>query len=211
MNRGLFEFKNWEQSAVLQSRLASEIVEESPPHFRPRRVCGLDMAYRDDRGFVSAVVWDMESATVLSSSHASGTVDVSFVPGFLSFREGPMVVALARKIAKSVDVFLIDGHGRAHPRKFGLACHIGLALQRPTIGVAKSHFYGREEGENIVGPDGELIGKMVETEGRTLYVSVGNLIGPEDAAHIVRNCIVDRVCVPLREAHLGAVKLRRAS
>src|SRR2546427_172048 len=63
MNRGLFEFKNWEQAAVLQSRLASEIVEESPPRFRPRRASGIDVVYRDDRGFASTFVWDMESAT----------------------------------------------------------------------------------------------------------------------------------------------------
>jgi len=75
----------------------------------------------------------------------------------------------------------------------------------------KSQFYGREEGENIVGPDGQLLGKMVETGGRTLYVSVGNLIDLHDAVNIVRSCIVDRDCVPLREAHLGAVELRRAS
>ncbi len=70
---------------------------------------------------------------------------------------------------------------------------------------------GRKEGENIVGPDGQLLGKMVETEGRTLYVSVGNLIDLHDSVKMVRSCIVDRDCVPLREAHLGAVKLRRAS
>ncbi len=211
MNRGLFEFKSWEQAAVLQSRFASEIVEESPPRFRPRRVCGVDMAYRDDRGFASAVVWDIESGSIVSSSHATGKVDVGYVPGFLGFREGPMVAGLAKKIADSADVFLVDGHGRVHPRKFGLACHVGLALQRPTIGVAKSRFYGREEDENIVGPDGELLGKIVEANGRTLYVSVGNLIGLDDAVPIVRSCIVDRDCAPLRNAHLGAAKLRRAS
>ena len=169
------------------------------------------MAYRDDRGFAAAAVWDLESATVVSSSHASGKVDVSYVPGFLGFREGPIVVALARKISSLVDAFLVDGHGQVHPRRFGLACHVGLALQRPTIGVAKSPFYGREEGMNIIGPDGELLGKMVETERRTLYVSVGNLIGLNHAVRIVRSCIINRDCVPLREAHLGAVKLRRAS
>ena len=207
----MFEFKNWEQATILQSRLANEIVEELPPRFRPRRVCGIDIAYRDDRGFAFGAIWDMESEIVVASSHISGKVEVGYVPGFLGFREGPMVVELARKIARSVDVFLVDGHGRAHPRRFGLACHVGLALQTPTIGVAKSLFYGREERGNIVGPDGQLLGKMVETEGRTLYVSVGNLVGLDDAVRIVRSCIVDRDCVPLREAHLGAVELRRAS
>ncbi len=168
MNRGLFEFKNWEQAAALQSRLASEIVEESPPSFRPRRVCGIDIAYRDDRGFAFGAAWDMESEIVVASSHVSGKIDVGYVPGFLGFRKGPMVVALARKIARSVDVFLVDGHGRVHPRRFGLACYVGLALERPTIGVAKSQFYGREENENIVGSDGELLGKTVKADGKTV-------------------------------------------
>ena len=116
------------------------------------------MAYRDDRWFAAAVVWDIESATVVSSSHASGKVEVGYVPGFLGFREGPMVAALARKIAGSADVFLVDGHGQVHPRRLSLACHVGLALQRPTIGVAS-------------------LSSMVGRKVRTLLVRMGSCLG----------------------------------
>ena len=90
-----------------------------------------------------------------------------------------------------------------------MACHVGLTLSAPTVGVAKSRFYGSEEGENITGSNGELLGKIVEAGRKKLFVSVGNLISLDEAVQIVRKSIVGNHCVPLREAHLGAARLRR--
>jgi deoxyribonuclease V len=209
--RDCFEFRTWGQAADLQSRLAGSIVEQTPSRFKPILICGLDLAYLDDLGFAAGVLWDLQSERIVATSKVVGEVGLGYAPGFLGFREGPLVVAAARKLSKSADVFMVDGHGRVHPRRFGLACHVGLALGKPTVGVAKSQFYGNVEGDSIVSPEGTLLGKVVRTNnGRPYYVSVGNRISLDNAAQLVKQCIVNDHAVPLREAHLEAARLRRA-
>jgi len=139
-----------------------------------------------------------------------GQAQVGYLPGLLGFREGPLLVSAARRLRARADVFLVDGHGRAHPRRFGLACQVGLALNQPTIGVAKTPFYGRIEDDRIMSPDGELLGKVVTAgNGKAYYVSVGHRVGLEDAATLVRDCLVNNHPAPLREAHLEAARIRR--
>ncbi len=206
----LFQFKTWEQAASLQAELARSVVEETPSLFRPRRVCGLDVAYLDQQGFASAVLWDSRYRRIVARAEIVREVRVEYVPGFLGFREGPLILSAARRLAGSTDVFMVDGHGRVHPRRFGLACHVGLALNKPTVGVAKSRFHGKVEGNNIISPEGSVLGKVVKTRtGRPFFVSVGNRISLDDAVRLVKSCIIDDHPVPLREAHLEAVRLRR--
>ena len=212
-NKKLFEFRTWEQAASLQTRLAGSVVEQTPSHFKPERVCGLDVAYLGDLGFASGVLWDLQSEKVVATSRVVRKVGLGYVPGFLGFREGPLVVEIARKLDElSPDLFLVDGHGRVHPRGFGLACHVGVALDRPTVGVAKSQFYGTVAGDRIVGPNGQLLGKVVRSATRkSFFVSIGNRISLHDSIRVVRSCIRDGQLVPLREAHLEATRARRAS
>ena len=93
---------------------------------------------------------------------------------------------------------------------FGVACQVGLALNQPTIGVAKTPFYGRIEDDRVQSPDGELLGKVVRAGGgKAFYVSVGHRVGLEDADRLVRRCLVNNHPSPLREAHLEAARLRR--
>ncbi len=206
----LFEFRNREQAVRLQVELSRFVIEETPSVFKPKILCGLDMAYLGEQGFASAVLWDMEALKVVDTASSEGLVRVGYLPGLLGYREGPLMVRAARKLRTRVDGFLVDGHGRAHPRRFGLACHVGLALNRPTVGVAKSPFYGSIEGDCILGPDGEVLGSTVRADnGRAFYVSVGHRINLEDATHLVRKCLVNNHPAPLREAHVESARLRR--
>ncbi len=201
----LFEFQSRDQAVKLQTRMSRLVVEESPSCFKPRLFCGLDV-----QAFASAVIWDLEDLKVTRRAASKGRAKVRYLPGLLGFREGPLLVSAARKLRGRADVFLVDGHGRAHPRRFGLACHVGLALNRPTIGVAKSRFYGRIEDDTILGPDGELLGKLVIVgNGRAFYVSVGHRVGLKDAARLVKGCLVNNHPAPIREAHLEATTMRR--
>jgi len=100
-------------------------------------------------------------------------------------------------------VCLVDAHGIAHPRRFGLACYVGLALNRPTIGVAKSLLYGQVEGSRVIDrEDGRILAELVKTPGgKTIYVSVGHKISLEDAVLIVKHCMGSGGPVPIRLAH----------
>jgi deoxyribonuclease V len=152
----------------------------------------------------------MKLKTIVETEHVVDETSTEYVPGFLAFREGPMLLRIVSRIQNTPNVFLIDGQGVAHPRGFGLASHVGLALDRPTIGVAKSRLYGRVEGGSIIGADHNIIGRILDSEaGKRFYVSVGHRISLDTAIKTVGNCMVDGFPAPLRRAHLDSLLLKR--
>ena len=161
-----------------------------------RRVAGVDVHYAPNRGlaFAAAVVLDATSLEVLESAMATVPVAFPYVPGYLSFRETPAALAALALLECRPDLLLVDGQGLAHPRRFGLACHIGLLTELPTIGVAKSRLVGTHtEPATALGAREPLyhrkaiIGAVVRTRAavRPLYVSVGHRIDLEAAVTAV--------------------------
>jgi deoxyribonuclease V len=122
-----------------------------------------------------------------------------YIPGLLAFREGPLVEAALRQVRSEPDVVLVDGQGLAHPRRCGIACQLGVYLDRPAIGVAKSRLTGHapepgpEPGdrEPLLTPDGTQIGVLLRTRLRSkpLYVSPGHYVSPDRAGEIVMSCV----------------------
>jgi deoxyribonuclease V len=198
-----------EQAISLQRSLSTRVKCVDEPNFEPRFLCGMDAAYQGDTAFVAAAVWDLESMKVVETTAMVEPVSTKYVPGFLGFREGPLLVRIAEKIRSRPNVFLIDGQGVAHPRKFGLACHVGLALDKPTIGVAKSRLYGKLDDRTIVAPGGEVIGRTLASRNRKFYVSVGHRISLETASNLVEKCMVNGHPSPLRQAHLESIRTKR--
>lgn len=185
-------------AVALQRRLAARI-ELPALGAEPRIVVGVDAAFsRDQRHcLAAAVAWDVEGATVVERSHARRPLTFPYVPGLLSFREAPALLAALRKLTCDADVVMCDGHGRAHPRRFGIACHLGLLVGRPALGVAKSRLAGahrepaRRRGSAVALRDrGERIGTVLRTRDgvRPLYVSPGHLIDEAGAVRLVLRC-----------------------
>ena len=207
---GLFRFTDTESAADLQDRLALLVSEETPHGFHPRLVCGLDASYSNGTGMGVAAVWDLEKSQVVEVESHEEMVQVDYVPGFFGFREGPLVLAAAGNLSIVPDVFLVDGHGRSHPRRFGLACHVGLALARPTIGAARSVYHGHRRGAELVGLGGAVLGRVLTRNVKKLYyVSIGHLIALEDAFMLADRCVKDGRVVPLGIAHDESVRLAR--
>ncbi len=179
------------------------------PRFEPRYLCGIDAAYEGDTAFVAASIWDMTNMEAIENSTLVDRVSTKYVPGFLGFREGSCLVKIAKRIRCRLDVFLIDGQGVAHPRKFGLACHVGLALDKPTIGVAKSRLYGTPDDSRLLNPDGELIGRILTQHNRKFYVSVGHRISLETASDLVEKSFVNGHPSPLRQAHIESIRAKK--
>ncbi len=208
-DRTLFHFNDCEEARARQAELARLVVVRGPARFNPTRVCSLDVAYSEESGFAAAVTFDTETSRIVEVASSKGRIKVPYLPGFLGFREGPLTVSAARKLRGPIDVFLVDGHGRIHPRRFGLACHVGLALNKPTIGVAKSWFYGKIRGDAIIGRRSELLGRIVKARnGKLFYLSVGHLVGLEGATRLVQR-LLDSYPAGLRAAHLEARRLGR--
>lgn len=206
----------------LQHRLAPQVRFE--PLARPvRRVAGADMAFSADgrRCLAGLVVYDVQAGSVVEEALAWRTVQFPYVPGLLSFRELPAVLAAARRLKAAPDAFMFDGQGYAHPRRVGLASHAGLLLGLPTIGCAKSRLCGTHEDP---GPragctadlrDGEeKIGVVLRTRDRVrpVYVSVGHRVTLEDATALVLACVTRyRLPEPTRLAHMLVSRHRRES
>jgi deoxyribonuclease V len=174
------------------------------------RILGLDVSYKNNFAKASAVVFDLKEKTTLQTSISKCAVRFPYIPGFLAFREVKPLFAAMRDINIDFDVIMVDGQGIAHPRRAGLACHVGYILKKPTFGCAKSRLFGKEIGE--LGPKkgsfsplvdkGETIGVVLRTKDNTspLYISVGNLIDLNSAIEITLRCSVSRIPEPLKIA-----------
>jgi deoxyribonuclease V len=196
------------EAIILQGKLASLVSQQSEIPERIRYIAGADSAYDDEKASGAAVLIEYATLSPVETTTARARVTFPYIPGLLSFREGPMVVRVLRKLKIKPDICIIDGHGLAHPRRFGLACYVGLVTNLPTIGVAKSRLFGKEVGETLVDPEGNVIARIIRSNRKSLYVSVGHKISLEDATRIVQHCVTTRGLEPILLAHQEANRLR---
>lgn len=230
------------EARELQRRLAGE-VEIAPLTKEPRVIAGLDCAFSGEgkRIFAAAVVLKVCSpaapgcetitpegggATLPSAFEfehvetvtAERKTEFPYIPGLLSFREAPVCLEAVGKLRRQPDLFMIDGQGVAHPRRLGLAAHLGLFFDTPTIGCAKSRLVGTydepgpEKGAYSFLYDGqEVIGAVVRTRSRVkpIFVSVGHKCRLEDAIRIALACSTRyRIPEPTRLAHQAVSRLK---
>ena len=206
---------------ALQKSLAAR-VDASTPLGPWQTVAAADVSYNKSSDWLHAAVVVMRAGTfeVIERVGVVGKATFPYVPGLLSFREAPVVLDAFRKLTTRPDVVLCDGQGIAHPRRIGLASHLGLWLDLPTIGCAKSLLCGTYDEP---GPDrgdrsplvdrGEVIGSVVRTRSRIkpLYVSPGHRCDLEGAVAVTLATTVKyRLPVPARLAHETVNELRRA-
>lgn len=219
----------WSLSYAEARRLQTELagrVEFVPPGREPGLIAGLDCAFSRDgkRTFAAAVVLkvvgtrggasgppDSFEFELVETVTAEQETRFPYIPGLLSFREAPVCLEAVGKLRQQPDLFMIDGQGVAHPRRLGLAAHLGLFFDRPTIGCAKSRLIGKYE-EPGLGKgaysflyDGEEVtGAVVRTRTRVkpVFVSVGNKCCLEDAIRLTLACATKyRIPEPTRLAH----------
>jgi deoxyribonuclease V len=178
------------EARELQERLRDRVVKKGV--VRARTVAGVDVSEREGTARAAIVVM-REGETVEEATHEE-PVAFPYVPGLLSFRELPPLLAAWRRLKSRPDVVLVDGQGYAHPRRFGLACHLGVLLRIPTIGCAKSVLLGtfdppaRPRGSwSAIKDGGETIGAALRTQTgvQPLYISIGHRISLRGALRIV--------------------------
>jgi deoxyribonuclease V len=191
------------EAIKLQERLAPQVSEESDLPAKINNLVGCDATYFRGITSAAAALVDYEKLKLLKTSGAQESTRFPYIPGLLAFREAPSVLRAIHGLKPKSYVCLVDAHGVAHPRRFGLACFVGLALDKPTIGVAKSLLYGRIKNDTVVDGDGTPIAvtlKLPESE-KKIYVSVGHKISLKDAVRIVQHCLTPQGPVPIRLAH----------
>lgn len=197
-----------EAAREVQRRLAQRVVEK--PLGEVDVIAAVDVAYEGDLAYSAAVAYSMRESRVLATAHSINKVLFPYVPTLLSFRElMPMVRALL-KLPVKYDVVMVDGQGRAHPYRLGIASHLGVVLDVASIGVAKSKLYGDVVGDKLVDPiSGEVIGAIVRCR-KPLYVSVGHKATLEDAQSLVKSLCTNSVMpLPILLAHNEANRAKR--
>ena len=192
-------------------------------------VAGVDIAYTkigtQEYGCCSIVIIDNTSFNVVEQVSYNGKVDIEYVPGFLSFRERPLILQATKQLKLSPDVFVFDGNGLIHPRRMGIATHASFYLKKPCIGVAKTFFRAEENlvfdmpannvgsSTNIISNNGEVLGIALRTKQncKPVFVSVGNYMSLENAKNLIMLFITDesRVPMPTRLADIETHKLRK--
>jgi len=200
------------EARALQLELREQVCTEDRLG-QVRRVAGIDVGFEDGGRVTRAAVTllDFPSLTLLERALVRLPTRFPYVPGLLSFRELPGVLEALARIEQAPDLVLCDAHGLAHPRRFGLACHLGLLIDTPSIGVAKSRLVGEygpvPERKGAWTPlvlDGDQVGAVLctRTGVSPLYVSVGHRISLETAIHYVLACTTRfRLPETTRQAH----------
>lgn len=225
--RNLHEWNlSYSEARELQTCLAGQ-VEVVPLRGQPRLIAGLDCAFSRDGRRTFAAVLLLEVADVRGESFELRLIETvsaeretgfPYIPGLLSFREAPVCLEAAGRLRREPDLYVIDGQGIAHPRRLGLASHLGLFFDKPTVGCAKSRLIGTfdEPGEekgawNPLRDRGEVIGAVVRTRSRVkpVFVSVGHKCTLEGAIRVILACTTRyRIPEPTRLAHQAVGRLR---
>ncbi|HOK58396.1 MAG TPA: endonuclease V [Methanothrix sp.] len=187
---------------------------------RVETVAGADVSFSGSRAYAAAVLLDYHDMRLLDVSFADMDVCYPYIPGLLTFREGPVMLRALEGI-DDADVLLFDGQGIAHPRRFGEASHLGLLLDRPSVGCAKSRLCGEfsrpgeERGSfSLLVDRGDIVGAALRTRTnvKPVFVSPGHMSDLSSAIEIALNCARGyRVPEPLRLAHILSLKRARTT
>jgi deoxyribonuclease V len=212
---------NVHEAIAIQKRLRTEVMMENTlaeVHY----IAGADIATSKDspQAYAGVVVLSYPDLEVVEEQGIEDALAFPYVPGLLTFREGPALIKVFEQVRHEPDVIVFDGQGLAHPRGMGIATHMGLIFDKPTIGCAKSLLFGRyREPDRIKGawadlrdPQGHIIGAVVRSKNNTtpIFVSIGHRMDLPTAVHLLLDCTRGfRIPEPTRLAHNLVTRLRR--
>ncbi|NUT51686.1 MAG: endonuclease V [Saccharothrix sp.] len=207
-----------EEAIAEQERLRPLVSTRTDPGLVVRHVAGLDVSYADDDRLAAAVVvLDAGSLETVDSAVVAGVADFPYVPGLFAFRELPPLLEALERLTVRPDLLVCDGQGLAHPRRFGLACHLGVVTDLPSVGVAKTPMGpfampGDERGAHTDLVDGaEVVGRALRTRAgvKPVFVSVGHRVDLDRAcAEVLRLCVTRLPETTRRADALGRAQLR---
>lgn len=207
------------QARAIQDELRHNVRLKPMDMTRVRYVAGADMAVGRRRAFAAVTVFRLRDLACVETRLADAPLRFPYIPGLLSFREIPVLIRCLRRVRTPFQVLLCDGQGIAHPRRFGLASHLGVLIRRPTVGCAKSRLLGAAAEPGPCKGDltpltdgGDRIGTVLRTRAgvKPLFISPGHLIDHDGACQIVLRCITRyRMPEPTRMADRLAGELKR--
>ena len=199
------------QAINLQKELAKKVISKNRLPSKIKTICGVDVSYKDNKAYCSAVILDKKSLSIIELKNSSCTVSTSYIPGLFMLKEAKPILLTIKKLRENFDILLVDGHGVLHPRNCGLACYVGLKLDKPVIGIAKKLLCGEIQHDSKITLDGKILGYQIINK-KTIYVSVGHKISLYTAKKIVKEIIRDDNWYPepLRIADQNSKRFRKS-
>jgi len=206
----------------IQENLRKRIILRNNP-IKIRKIAGVDVAFSDNEAVCAICVFDFPGLNLIEAVKAKIRIPFPYVPGLLTFREGPAILTAFRRLQNNLDLILFDGQGICHPRRMGIATHLGIILDIPSIGCAKSHLYGvykipkDNKGDFSYIYDRstkEVLGAVLRTrqQVKPLFVSCGHRISLKQTIKVIlKLCPKYRIPQPLRYAHQLAQNARELS
>jgi len=193
-----------------QLKLAKKVIKKDD-FDKFELIAGVDQAFVNNKVISAIVVCDAKTLKPVEKKYAVVEATIPYIPGFLSYRESPAAVEAFNKLEKKPDIIIVDAHGLAHPRRLGMASHLGLLLDVPTIGTAKKLIVGKSQNGKIVHNNKVIAQEVVTKEhARPLYVSIGHRISLKAAVELVKKTTIlpHKLPEPLHLAHRYANKIR---
>ena len=215
-------FHSWDvtpkEAIQIQQQLSAKVITYGKVG-TPRLIAGADVAFVEDTAVACVVMLMYPSLEIVETVVHKERVTFPYIPGLLSFRETPALAKAFGKLQYEPDLIFIDGQGQAHPRAAGIACHIGVILDRPTIGCAKSLLFGtykepkqvRGSVSNLCDDEGQVIGAVVRTKDgvQPVFVSIGHKIDLAQAIELSMACGKGyRIPEPTRQADILAARAK---
>lgn len=173
----------YSDAVKLQREIAKQVVDRDD-FGKIKSICAVDVAYDGSNAYCSAVVTS-RSGEHIESANSKSRIDSPYIPGLLMLREYPPIVRTLGKLRNGYDLLLVDGHGLLHPRRCGIACYLGVKLDKPAIGIAKSLLCGKVKSNGSVELDGEILGHAIGGGKKKIYVSVGHRISLSTAISLI--------------------------
>jgi len=177
------------QKAIALQKFLSSLVKKEGRVDKLKNIVGLDVAYVGSTGVAVAALLEYPSLILKEYVVVRGYVPIPYIPGLLAFREAPLLIKAYEKLGSSADLVVVDGHGITHPRKFGIASHIGVVLDVPSIGAAKKILTGSIVEVNgrkyLTTVDNELGAVVIERGKRRIYLSIGHKISLKEIERLI--------------------------
>jgi deoxyribonuclease V len=199
-----------------QQRMSKLLILQDQVPGKIRHVAGIDVAYTKDTSIAAAAILEYDSLKLEETQTVSCRTQLPYIPTLLAFREIMPSIQCIRKLRIQPDIFLVNGHGYAHPYHCGLASHLGLVLKKPTIGIAKNKLIGKiQNPQQKIAPithNGKTIGAKLEInpKHKPIYVSIGHMVSLQTAIRIAQQTAHNNhLPEPLLKAHQTATTEKR--
>ena len=191
----------------IQNEMAKKVISDDTHNKEITYICGVDVAYRNDIACCSAVLMNKNTLEIKDSINLTMNVKHPYVRSFFMLRESEVIINILKPLRNRFDLLLIDGHGVLHPRGCGLASYVGILIDTPTIGVAKSMLCGKVGADHFIDVDGVISGfELIKEKKKPIYISVGHKISLLNAIRIITQLVrpKERIPEPVRLADINS-------